>query len=376
MKAVILHHTLNSQGGETTFALSVIDSLHELGYKVELVTVQPPDLDALARQYGRGVVIDSIISLSPIKIGYFGIYQKLLTILLGMRIKDADVVINTHGDAFPLRITDVPYLLYVHFPTSLLSSGQFASKYNSSVLWKIYFKPYQVLAASLMRRNIKNGLLLTNSHFSKNALKTLFPSTEPQILYPPVDTGRFYPAFTSSVRERRVLTVSRFSAEKQLQRAVEIASQVKDANFEIIGSLSAANRKYFSHLDSLIKSYGLEDRFSLRPNAPHEQLLETMARSSVYLHTMAGEHFGISIIEAMAAGLVPIVPSYGGCAEIVPPENRYSTVDQAVELIQRNLKSTEKDRETVRNMSEQFSTDCFTRKLASCITNARERTRK
>ena len=37
-----------------------------------------------------------------------------------------------------------------------------------------------------------------------------------------------------------------------------------------------------------------------------------LAIAKVYLHTQACEAFGMSIVEAMAAGCVPVVPGYGG----------------------------------------------------------------
>ncbi len=49
-----------------------------------------------------------------------------------------------------------------------------------------------------------------------------------------------------------------------------------------------------------------------------------MRKSKVYFHPMVGEHFGISIVEAMAAGLVPVVSDVGGPTEFVP-KNTIST---------------------------------------------------
>ena len=104
-KAVVIHHTLNSLGGETTVAIETIESLYELGYEVELVTVQPPDLDKITKSYGKKIHIARIRSLLPFKLNYFGVYQRLLTMLSSIDFKDYDVVINTHGDALPYRIS-------------------------------------------------------------------------------------------------------------------------------------------------------------------------------------------------------------------------------------------------------------------------------
>src|SRR5215213_8887917 len=124
-KAAVIHHTLNSPGGESTVAIETIESLYELGYEVELVTVQPPDLDGISKSYGKKIHIARIKSLLPFKLNYFGVYQRLLTMLSSMDFQDSDVVINTHGDALPYKISgNVPYLLYLHFPTFLMNSRE------------------------------------------------------------------------------------------------------------------------------------------------------------------------------------------------------------------------------------------------------------
>jgi glycosyltransferase involved in cell wall biosynthesis len=43
-----------------------------------------------------------------------------------------------------------------------------------------------------------------------------------------------------------------------------------------------------------------------------EELHSLRTKSKIYLHLMPYEHFGISIVEAMASGCVPIVHKSGG----------------------------------------------------------------
>jgi glycosyltransferase involved in cell wall biosynthesis len=51
---------------------------------------------------------------------------------------------------------------------------------------------------------------------------------------------------------------------------------------------------------------------------PNKELYqEVLAKSKIYLHLMKGEHFGITVVEAMSAGCVPIVHDSGGPKEIV-----------------------------------------------------------
>jgi glycosyltransferase involved in cell wall biosynthesis len=378
-KAVVIHHTLNSLGGETTVAIETIASLHELGYEVELVTVQPPDLDKIAKSYGKKIQIARVKSLLPFRMNYFGVYQKLLTLLSSRDFMDSDVAVNTHGDALPYRISgNVAYLLYLHFPTFLMGSkASYASnKYKKSLFWRAYFKPYSVISRSLAIRSLaRSSIILTNSAFSRKAIREAIANVRPHVLYPPVDTERFLRAYSrpASDRNTEVLVVSRFSPEKQIENAIKVAHLLRGRiKFQVVGSLTPANRPYFSMLQQMIRTYGLSDTIIMTPNATNEELIDAMSKSTVYLHTMIGEHFGVSIVEAMSAGLIPIVPAYGGCSEIVPIEYQYNTLQQAADYIVKNIKqSNNEKRVKMHEISMQFSPDKFRRAMKYYIEQAR-----
>jgi alpha-1,2-mannosyltransferase len=378
-KAVVIHHTLNTLGGETTVAIETIESLHELGYEVEFVTVQPPDLDSISRAYGKKIRIEKIKSLLPFKLNYFGIYQRLLTLLSSIDLKDSDVVINTHGDALPYRISGAtPYLLYLHFPTFLMSStASYASnKYRKSLFWRAYFKPYTLITQSLaMRAMTRSSLILTNSSFSREAIREAFADVHPYVLYPPVDTERFSHAYSQPInaREVKVLVVARFSPEKQIENAITVAHLLGgNIKFQIVGSLTPANRPYFKMLQNMIETYGLTQTVTLTPNASNEELIDAMSKSKMYFHTMIGEHFGVSIVEAMAAGLVPIVPAYGGCSEIAPREYQYHTLQEAAAYIAKNAKIVDDEKRVqMHDIARRFSPDNFRRAMKQYIEQAK-----
>ena len=66
-------------------------------------------------------------------------------------------------------------------------------------------------------------------------------------------------------------------------------------------------------------------------NAPYGVLYEWLSRAAVGLHTMWNEHFGISIVEMMAAGLVVVAHRSGGPLMdiVVPAETLTDTLDPA-----------------------------------------------
>jgi len=82
------------------------------------------------------------------------------------------------------------------------------------------------------------------------------------------------------------------------------------------------------------------------------------------LHTMVGEHFGISIVEAMASGCIPVVHNSGGMKEFVPAPNRYESLQDAADKIDSAINnwSTEKTFEP-KKIADQFSLANFSRRF-------------
>src|SRR5687767_8559244 len=180
MKAVVIHHNLNSPGGERVVALETIQSLVELGYEVDLITAQKPNLEDLAVTYGKKITVNKVRSLFPGKITYFGIYQRLLGTLQTIGLKDSDIVINTSGSILPYKLPhSVPSMIYIHGPTLSLSSNfKESTKYETSLFWRAYFKPYKILANRLERAAISMAkVILANSKFTRSSITRAYTNT-------------------------------------------------------------------------------------------------------------------------------------------------------------------------------------------------------
>jgi alpha-1,2-mannosyltransferase len=296
-------------------------------------------------------------------INYLGIYQILLTLLTSISVGPSDIVINTNGNSLPFNIPhNILCILYIHFPAILQTKFEYSNdKYKKSPAWRAYFKPYQIMTHLLTKRALKRAnLIFTNSKFSRNAIKIAYPRFDPSVIYPPVDIQPFANCLRSNSRDNKVLVISRFTPEKQIEKAVLVARILKDLKFIIIGSLLETNKTYFKFLQQMIKDFGLIHIIKLIPNASKEEMISEMSNSMVYLHTMNGEHFVISIVEAMGAGLIPIVPSFGGCSEIVPPQYRYNSIIDAAHCISKNINSHDSQKkQLLLTIARQFSPENF-----------------
>lgn len=313
MKALILHHTLNSAGGGERVSLGVIEALKELKKgEVDLGTVEKTDWRRVKNAFGDVTLPDKEMNILPFKLNLFGIYQRALTGVYAYKYrKKYDLIINTHGDVMP-AFCDVTYM---HFPTftllkqpKILIKHRDFVKYRKNLFWRIYFIPYEFIQTKLVQKYLEHTLILTNSLFSQSIIKN-WTGKDACVVYPPVEVEKFY--FKNNCRENIIVTCSRFTIEKNLELIPELASEIPEAEFYIFGSTNKTSWEIISEIKKTASKFKVKN-IHLKPNAPLNEMLSIYRKAKIYLHTMINEHFGLSIVEAMASGLVPIVHKSGG----------------------------------------------------------------
>ena len=80
-------------------------------------------------------------------------------------------------------------------------------------------------------------------------------------------------------------------------------------------------------------------------------------------HPKTGEHFGMSIVEGISAGLIPVVPSIGGQTEFVPDRYHYNTLNEAVSIVSKCISASDSTRLNLSNAMNQFSTEVYKKKI-------------
>jgi glycosyltransferase involved in cell wall biosynthesis len=124
---------------------------------------------------------------------------------------------------------------------------------------------------------------------------------------------------------------------------------------KIVGNLTKEGFTYFSYLNEMVKNYGLKDYVTFEVNVEFKKLVSLMQKSKVYFHTLPGEPFGISTVEAMSAGLIPVVPDFGGHTEFVPEKYHFHTFRDAVYRVSAGLDAPFSDRVSLSNAAMRFS---------------------
>lgn len=332
MRAAVIHHRWGYGGGVVVFYYT-IKALVDAGYDVTVSTVDKPDFrsyeDVVGEPFPKEVTVKSAL---PIDFRMFTVYKGLFS-WAELSRGSYDVAIATHGYPMLSQNVRVPLLYYMHFPIVLMNDVSWNpgfSRYTlkspmkhgaresimSLLLW-LYIKPYVLLSRRLYRKLLDvPRKILVNSTFTLEALKhtlKMYDCCEDvlkrtEILYPPVPRVEEILAIRSSSRDPCVLTIGRFSSEKNYELAVEVAKIMIDTEFYIIGgTYGSASRSYYEKIRRLAPS-----NMRVEANVTNERKMELLSRCSTYLHTMAGEHFGIAPVEAIAAGATPVIHTFGG----------------------------------------------------------------
>jgi alpha-1,2-mannosyltransferase len=360
---VVVHDSLNYCGGAEGLSLETMRSLGNLGISVSLSTIERTDWARIRRIFGYAPKLRGEKFLVN-RLPFPRTYRSLLSVLLKKRSSNLSVF-NTNGDAIP-RTFDT--LTYVHIPPPFNLVVRDNELDNTGLSWDLYFGP-----SKLVRRNLdkleSQSALLTNSEFSRKKIRSYW-KCDATVVYPPVDVEA-YRALLDGHRERQdmVVTISRFDNVKSLEVIPWIAARCKSAKkFVVIGAARQGEHKLIEELKSSARKFGVEDRVKFMPNASNDEKKEALSTGKVLFHPKRYEHFGMAIVEGMAAGCTPVVFDGGGPTEFVPqewrtasPEEYPTLIDRAIETWDPQLASRTSD------LTDRFSRGSFQDQLGRIV---------
>lgn len=143
-------------------------------------------------------------------------------------------------------------------------------------------------------------------------------------MYPPCEVEHLkkIPRGKKELEKIRILSLAQFRPEKdhplQLQALYELREIIPEELFSKItlvmcGSCrNAEDSIRVKDLRDLSKHLSLENNVEFCVNITYEELLQEFEDAYIGIHTMMDEHFGIGVVELMAAGLITIAHKSGG----------------------------------------------------------------
>jgi glycosyltransferase involved in cell wall biosynthesis len=197
--------------------------------------------------------------------------------------------------------------------------------------FQVPFTPHHSFPQTFLNRLKSRTIhqVVVNSQFTQRFIQSSYP-LKSTVLYPPVDIEQFS---VSPDKKDIILAVGRFDNILNTKR--------QDALIEAFARLSPtqpkwrlvlaggsqqnpADNQYLKHLQYLARNLPVD--FMINPS--FTTLAQVYSETKIFwhaagyqvdaaIHPEATEHFGMTTVEAMASGLVPLVPKNGGLPEII-----------------------------------------------------------
>ncbi len=300
-KALIFDPYLDTLGGGERYALTFALGLLKEGYLVEIAWPSKKQLDDAEKRFGLDL---STLSINP---RAYHLCQHKTSILQRF------LFTSQYDLIFWISDGSLPFLF---------------SKNNL-----IHFQvPFKNIGGSPLVNSLKTNFVnkfVYNSKFTKNVHEKHFPREKSFVLYPPIDIDSFSPL----KKENLILSVARFDSPSHSKRQdvlieafKKLIEKVKGYKLILLGGLMG-DEEVISKLRDQAK--GLPVEFVINPEF---SLLKNYYSKSKFFWHAAGfginekedpekvEHFGITTVEAMSSGDVPIVIAKGGQKEIITPD--------------------------------------------------------
>ncbi|HSA84325.1 MAG TPA: glycosyltransferase family 4 protein [Patescibacteria group bacterium] len=357
MRIGIYDPYLDDLGGGEKYMMTIAEVLSHK-HEVSVFWDNKDDFDGLVQRFGLDM--DRVKLTKNIFAAGFNFFDRLQV------SKTYDVIIVLSDGSVPI-VASKKMFLHIQQPLS----------YLSWLSWKERLKAARVTG------------IFYNSEFTKIYNEKLFSGIRSSVIYPPVVLHA-----KDVIKENVILHVGRFRVKnvagiddyKKQSVMIEAFKKMVDSGlvgdwkFVLAVSIKEADKDTFAKLQQFAEGYPIE--FLI--NKTNDELWETYNKAKIYWHASGfgedieahpefAEHFGISTVEAMGAGAVPVVFNAGGQKEIVT-EKKNGLLWNTLEELEVKTKLLIDDERFLLQLSEHakqraqdFSKDMFSSEILHLI---------
>lgn len=322
MKAAVYDPYLDTLGGGERYTLSFANGLAKMGYQVDVLWDDKSIIEKIKQRFGFDTsnlnFVQNIFAKDKKE------KQKL--------IKDYDLVFFVSDGSIP-SLSNKKSILHFQVP--------FHGVGGKSLVNRLKLR--------------KISLVVCNSFFTKKVIDQEY-GLKSKVLYPPIDVQ----SFKSLKKENLIVNIGRFTSlmhsKKQdvlvkafIKMFKENKQKVKDWKLVLAGA-DKEGQDYVKDLKEMAKAYPID--FLINPKFDD---LKQLAGKAKIFWTATGygfddqkqpekvEHFGMTTVETMAAGCVPVVISKGGQKEIIQDNENGFLWETEKQLIDKTLQLMENE---------------------------------
>jgi alpha-1,3-mannosyltransferase len=290
----VVRQFLPNRGGLEDVVYNLARRSLDAGYRIRVVTLNSlfSDRDRLLPER------ETIDGIEVVRIPWRGSTRYPVAPSVLRHIGDADLV---HVHAVDFFFDFLALTRPIHRKTMISTThGGFFHTQRFAAIKKIWFQTLTRFSASRYRSVVG---------CSQSDLDT-FVQVAPRrtvMIENGSDTAKFAGASSDTPR-KRIVTIGRFSVNKRLERLVDALAALcrRDPawHLDIIGVPSDLG---VSDLETIIADRGLSGNAMLRVGLDNGEIRKFLGRASIFASASEYEGFGLVAIEAMSAGLVPVL---------------------------------------------------------------------
>ena len=267
--------------------------------------------------------------------------QSIASMWVGMEAFSSfipNVFFDTTGLAFNLILFkwlgQCKTACYVHYPTistdmlkvvedqtQAFNNAAWIS--NSIIMTKLKLLYYKVFSLLYSLVGNRSDVVMVNSTWTHGHIRAIWNPRKLSIVYPPCDTSAFMTPVSTSAgtnKQFRIVSVGQFRPEKNHEMQLKILQQLLTAvndkdkiKLVLIGSCrNEEDKKRLARLQNEAKQININRNIEWKTKLSFNELKKELQRAAAGLHVMSNEHFGIGIVECMAAGCVMVAHDSGG----------------------------------------------------------------
>lgn len=307
-----------------------------------------------------------------------------------------DVLIDTMGASFIYPIfrflSSSKIISYTHYPIisadmlRVVANNQTTFNNhrliaNNRILTTIKLIYYRVFANLYWLAGKSAHVVMVNSSWTKNHIVKLW-DCQVKVVYPPCNVTNLMQLNLRNKNPFKIISISQFRPEKNHQLQLTSLARLVDLLNEkgikqmpmmtIIGSCrNGQDEERARQLKSKCNDLNIVDYVRFKINIDYEEMIKLIEEASIAIHTMIDEHFGISVVEFLAAGLLTLVHESGGPKmDIIEAEQNGFFANDCEEFAQKLLElitlpndQIQKIRIRARKSIERFSQENFEAKF-------------
>ncbi|RXT17089.1 glycosyl transferase family 1 [Rhizobium leguminosarum] len=289
----VVRQFLPNRGGLEDVVANLGRQTVRRGYRVRVVT-----LDSLfTAPEDKLPLREDIDGIEVVRIPWFGTSRYPLAPQVFRHLADADLV-HVHAIDFFFDALAWGRLLHGK-PMIVTTHGGFFHTRKYAAIKKIWFRTLTRASAMAYRR------VVCCSASDLKQFSEIVPDS--LLIENGADIGKF--ADTASRRaKRRIVTIGRFSVNKRLDHLLDAMAMLKtrhpEWHLDIVGAESDLNR---ADVEGAIESRHLSGRVTLHVSPENDTIRRIIAEASILASASEYEGFGLVALEAMSAGLLPVL---------------------------------------------------------------------